>query len=124
MQQERRADVGGAKRLAIASAVFALATAGGSNLSTAQTNPAPLPTGQTRYVIGKPYQFDGVWYRPAVDDGYDQTGVGAVYPARRAGLATTSGEVYDQNAITAAHKTLPLPSMARVTNLENGKSIV
>src|SRR6266404_4586041 len=124
MQQERRADVGGARRLAIAGAVFALAMAGGFNISTAQTKLAPSPTGQTRYVIGKPYQFDGVWYRPAVDDGYDQTGVASIYPARWAGLATTSGEVYDQNAITAAHKTLPLPSMARVTNLENGRSIV
>src|SRR6266481_5650738 len=124
MQQERRADVGGARRLAIAGAVFALAMAGGLNISTAQTKLAPSPTGQTRYVIGKPYQFDGVWYRPAVDDGYDQTGVASIYPARWAGLATTSGEVYDQNAITAAHKTLPLPSMARVTNLENGRSIV
>jgi rare lipoprotein A len=123
MQQERRADVGGAKRLAIASAVFVLAMASGLNLSTAQTKPAPSPAGQTRYVIGKPYQFDGVWYRPAADDGYDQTGVASIYPARPAGLATTSGEVYDQNAITAAHKTLPLPSMARVTNLANGKSI-
>jgi rare lipoprotein A len=124
MQQERRADVGGARRLAIAGAVFALAMAGGLNISTAQTKLAPSPTGQTRYVIGKPYQFDGVWYRPAVDDGYDQTGVASIYPARWAGLATTSGEAYDQNAITAAHKTLPLPSMARVTNLENGRSIV
>jgi peptidoglycan lytic transglycosylase len=113
--------VEGAKRLAIA--VFALALACGPDLSTAQTKPAPAPTGQTRYVIGKPYQFDGIWYRPAVDYGYDQTGVASIYPTRQAGLGTTSGEVYDQTAITAAHKTLPLPSLVRVTNLESGKSI-
>jgi rare lipoprotein A len=103
--------------------MLALAIASGTISSTAQTKTAPSPAGQTRYVIGKPYQFDGIWYRPAVDYGYDQTGTAAIYPSRRAGLSTTSGEPYDENAITAAHKTLPLPSVARVTNLDNGKSI-
>ena len=112
-----------ANHLAILSAAVALAIGGGSNLSTAQTKPAPALTGQTHYFIGKPYQFDGVWYRPAVDYGYDETGVAAIYPPGRAGLGTTSGEPYDENAIAAAHKTLPLPSVARVTNLDNGKSI-
>ena len=86
--------------------------------------PAHSPA-QTKahYVLGKPYQFDGVWYEPAVDYGYDQTGIAAIYPPDRAGLSTTSGEPYDGNAITGAHKTLPLPCVVRVTNLENGKSI-
>jgi rare lipoprotein A (peptidoglycan hydrolase) len=80
--------------------------------------------GKAHYVIGKPYQFDGVWYQPEVDDSYDKTGLANVYPAGRSGLGTTSGEAYDENAIAGAHKTLPLPCFVRVTNLANGKSII
>jgi rare lipoprotein A len=123
MQPERATGVEQAKYLVILSAALALAIDGWPNASTAQTIPTPTPAGQARYVIGKPYQFDGVWYRPAVDYGYDETGVASVYPSSRAGLVTTSGEPYDENAIAAAHKTLPLPSVASVTNLDNGKSI-
>ena len=79
--------------------------------------------GKAHYVIGKPYQFDGVWYQPAVDDGYNQTGLANVYPSGRNGLGTTSGEAYDENALAGAHKTLPLPCFVRVTNLANGKAI-
>src|SRR6266404_3075167 len=123
MQLERATGVEQAKYLVILSAAFALAIDGWPNASTAQTIPTPTPAGQARYVIGKPYQFDGVWYRPAVDYGYDEAGVASVYPSSSTGLVTTSGEPYDENAIAAAHKTLPLPSVARVTNLDNGKSI-
>lgn len=105
--------VKGAKRLAIFGAAIALTM--GHGPAQAQAKP--------HYVIGKPYQFDGVWYEPAVDYGYDQTGVAAVYPPGRAAAGTTSGEPYDENAIAGAHKTLPLPSLVRVTNLANGKSI-
>ncbi len=86
--------------------------------------PARLPAqSNAHYVLGKPYQFDGVWYQPAVDYGYDQTGIASIYPPSAVGLSTTSGEAYDENAIAGAHKTLPLPCMVRITNLENGKSI-
>jgi rare lipoprotein A len=105
--------VKGAKRLAILGAAVALAM--GHGPAQAQSKP--------HYVIGKPYQFDGVWYEPAVDYGYNQTGTAAVYPTGRSGLSTTSGEPYDENAIAGAHKTLPLPCLVRVTNLGNGKSI-
>src|SRR5689334_8663953 len=86
--------------------------------------PAPSQAqSNAHYVLGKPYQFDGVWYQPAVDYGYDQTGTASIYEPARGGLSTTSGEPYDENAIAGAHKTLPLPCMVRITNLENGKSI-
>ena len=100
-------------RLAVFGAAIAAAMAPAH--SQAQT--------KAHYVLGKPYQFDGVWYEPAVDYGYDQTGIAAIYPPDHAGLSTTSGEPYDGNAITGAHKTLPLPCLVRITNLENGKSI-
>ncbi|HEY2889901.1 MAG TPA: septal ring lytic transglycosylase RlpA family protein [Dongiaceae bacterium] len=103
----------GAKRLAVLGAAIVLAMGHG---------PAQAQ-GKPHYVIGKPYQFDGVWYEPAVDYGYNQTGVASVYPPGRTGAGTTSGEPYDENAIAGAHKTLPLPCLVRVTNLSNGKSI-
>jgi rare lipoprotein A len=119
--RERRADVDRGKRLAILSVVLVLAAPAGAGQASAQTKPASA--GATHYVIGKAYQFDGVWYEPAVDYGYDVSGVASIYPARSTGLSTTSGEAYDENAIAAAHKTLPLPSLVRITNLDNGKSI-
>jgi rare lipoprotein A len=57
-------------------------------------------------------------------EGYHQRGVASWYWREFHGRSTASGEPYDMNALTAAHKTLPLPSYARVTNLRNGRSIV
>ncbi len=74
--------------------------------------------------IGKPYQINGVWYYPQDDPDYDETGIASWYGEPFHGRKTASGEIYDMNALTAAHKTLPLPSRVRVTNLENGRSIV
>src|SRR4029077_7689414 len=75
------------------------------------------------YKVGQPYQVAGVWYYPAVNYDYDETGVGSWYGPGFVGHSTASGETYDENALTAAHKTLPLPTMVRVTNLENGRQI-
>ncbi len=77
-----------------------------------------------RQKIGRPYQINGVWYVPARQDNYHETGVASWYGAKFHGRATANGEVFDMNAISAAHTTLPLPSMVRVTNLENGESLV
>jgi len=57
-------------------------------------------------------------------DGYTEQGVASWYGREFHGKRTSSGEVYDMYALTAAHKTLPLPTMARVTSLTTGKSIV
>ena len=102
-------------------AVFLAAITLAMGLALPQGNAAA--PGKAHYVIGKPYQCDGVWYQPAVDDSYNQTGLANVYPSGRNGLSTTSGEAYDENAIAGAHKTLPLPCFVRVTNLANGKAI-
>lgn len=75
------------------------------------------------YKIGEPYQINGVWYYPAVDYEYNETGIASWYGADFHGKYTANGEIYDMNGLTAAHRTLPLPSMVRVTNLENGRSI-
>ena len=80
-------------------------------------------TPRTPYKVGNPYQVNGVWYYPAVDYNYDQTGIASWYGPGFVGHATANGEEYDQDALTAAHKTLPMPTLVRVTNLENGRQI-
>ncbi len=76
------------------------------------------------YKVGKPYQIDGIWYHPEEDYEYDETGIASWYGAAFHGKLTANGEEYDMNALTAAHRTLPMPSFVRVTNLENGRSLV
>ncbi len=76
------------------------------------------------YKIGKPYQVAGVWYYPREQPDYDETGIASWYGPGFHGKMTANGESYDQNALTAAHQTLPMPVKVRVTNLENGRSII
>jgi rare lipoprotein A len=75
------------------------------------------------YKVGQPYQIDGTWYYPAEDFSYDETGIASWYGADFHGKNTANGEVFDLNELTAAHRTLPLPSVVQVTNLDNGRSI-
>ena len=76
------------------------------------------------YKIGQPYQIDNVWYYPREQPDYDETGIASWYGPTFYGKRTANGEMYDGNALTAAHKTLPMPVNVRVTNLDNGKSLV
>jgi len=76
------------------------------------------------YKVGQPYQVSGEWYYPREDYSYDETGVASWYGDDFHGQRTANGEVFNKNELTAAHKTLPLPTLARVTNLDNGRSIV
>jgi peptidoglycan lytic transglycosylase len=75
------------------------------------------------YKVGKPYQVGGVWYYPAEDFNYSETGIASWYGDEFAGKPTASGEIFDPNEVTAAHRTLPMPSVVRVTNLENGRAL-
>jgi rare lipoprotein A len=89
---------------------------------TAQVPPA-APAKPVPYKIGKPYKVEGVWYYPKTDYDYRETGIASWYGPGFHGKPTANGEIFDQNALTAAHRTLPLPSMVQVTNLDNGRSI-
>ncbi|MGG5808462.1 RlpA-like double-psi beta-barrel domain-containing protein [Falsiroseomonas sp. CW058] len=80
----------------------------------------PLPQAQPRVVVGEPYQMGGVWSYPREDFGLVQTGLGAVATDQRAGRRTANGEIHDPAALMAAHRTLQLPAILRVTNLETG----
>ncbi len=82
---------------------------------------APQKSGA--YKIGNPYKIKGIWYYPAVNYQYDKTGIASWYGPGFHGKKTANGEIYDQNALTAAHKTLPIPTFIQVTNLENGRSM-
>ncbi len=79
--------------------------------------------GRGIYKVGQPYQINGVWYYPAEDFSYDTTGIASWYGEDFHGKYTANGEIFDLNALTAAHRTLPMPSVVQVTNLENGRSI-
>jgi rare lipoprotein A len=72
----------------------------------------------------KPYEINGVWYTPREQPGYDQTGIASWYGEQFHNGTTADGEVFDMDRVSAAHKTLPLPSTVEVTNLDNGSSIV
>ena len=83
------------------------------------TDPAPIVSGTMR-----PYQIRDQWYRPVEDPDYDVTGLASWYGDQFNGRPTATGEIFDMHALTAAHKTLPLPGLVEVTNLANGRSVV
>ena len=76
------------------------------------------------YKVGDPYEIGGVWYYPRANPNYDEVGIASWYGSKFHGKTTANGAVYDMNALTAAHKTLPMPSKVRVTNLTNGRSLI
>ena len=88
------------------------------------TNIVTVPPNAGVYKIGQPYQVDNVWYYPREQPDYDETGIASWYGPDFYGKPTANGEMYDGNQLTAAHKTLPMPVNVRVTNLDNGKSLV
>jgi len=80
--------------------------------------------GGGRDQLGKPYQVRGKWYYPKEDRNYAKVGLASWYGDAFHGRLTANGEVYDMTHLTAAHPTMPLPSYARVTNLETGSSVI
>jgi rare lipoprotein A len=84
----------------------------------------PVPKGGGYYQVGKPYQVAGLTYTPREDPGYDRVGSASWYGELFHGRRTANGEIYDMDRLSAAHPTLPLPVYARVTNLNNGRTIV
>jgi rare lipoprotein A len=84
----------------------------------------PVPKGGGVYRVGSPYMVAGRLYVPEADPHYHAEGLASWYGDDFHGRATANGEIFDLNAISAAHPTMPLPSYARVTNLRNGRSLV
>jgi rare lipoprotein A len=96
------------------------------------TSPSPrsvadgqsVPKGGGGYKLGSPYKIAGRWYTPTEDPNYDRSGLASWYGADFHGRKTANGEIFDMGALTAAHPTLPMPSYAYVTNLDNGRTIL
>jgi rare lipoprotein A len=115
---------------------FSLTVATALLIAACSSAPKPSPSPQPEdhavsvppnagvYKVGQPYQVDNVWYYPREQPDYDETGIASWYGPTFYGHPTANGEMYDGNKLTAAHKTLPLPVNVRVTNLDNGKSLV
>lgn len=96
--------------------------------SSVPETPEICPIGQTcapKKATSRPYQIQGVWYYPQPHYEYDEVGIASYYGGGDVfhGRPTATGERFDKNEVSAAHKTLPLPCIAEVTNLENGRQI-
>jgi rare lipoprotein A len=79
---------------------------------------------EPRYVVGDPYRLGGVWSYPQEDYALSETGLSEVLPAPMFGGQTANGEVLMAQGLTAAHRSLQMPAIIRVTNLENGRSML
>jgi len=84
----------------------------------------PVPKGGGVYRVGAPYVVAGRIYVPEADPHYRNVGIASWYGDDFHGRYTANGEIFDLNAISAAHPTLPLPCYVRVTNLANGRSLI
>jgi rare lipoprotein A len=101
----------------------ALLAAGCASSPERDDNTVTVPPNAGVYKIGQPYEVQGVWYYPKEQPDYDETGLASWYGSE-SGIRTANGERFDPNGLTAAHRTLPMPVNVRVTNLDNGKSLV
>ncbi|MBN1325207.1 MAG: septal ring lytic transglycosylase RlpA family protein [Alphaproteobacteria bacterium] len=87
-------------------------------------NDAYLLAAAPKYYVGSAYKVEDIQYVPAEDLKYNQTGIAGIIPAELNGSKTSNGEIFDMNQMVATSKTLPLPTIARVTNLDNGTSVI
>lgn len=97
-----------------------LVTTGGEQTLNTAYLMAPAP----KYYLGNAYKVEDVQYIPAEDFSYNQTGIAGIIPTELNGTKTSNGETFDITQMVATSKTLPLPTIARVTNLDNGQSVV
>ena len=84
----------------------------------------PIPVGGGRQKLGKPYVVGGKIYTPRHDPTYSRTGIASWYGKDFHGRLTANGEIYDMHRLSAAHPTLPLPSLVEVTNVRTGQQVV
>jgi rare lipoprotein A len=82
------------------------------------------PTQQGTFKIGNPYKVEGRTYTPKEQYDLVETGIASWYGPGFDGKKTANGEIFDKRELTAAHRTLQMPSLVRVTNLDNGRSII
>jgi rare lipoprotein A len=108
-------------RFAVVCSVAGLATACASQRDESEVS---IPPNAGVYKIGNPYEIDGTWYYPREQPDYDETGIASWYGPTFYGKRTANGELFTRDSLGAAHRTLPMPVNVRVTNLENGRSLI
>lgn len=106
----------------VLTALLALAVVGACASKTPSSAGSTASRGM--YKVGAPYKIDGITYTPVEQFQHVETGMASWYGPGFHGKSTANGETYDQHDRTAAHRTLQMPSVLRVTNLENGQSTV
>jgi rare lipoprotein A len=97
------------------------------NLTTATAateDTSYLMAAAPEYHVGQPFSIDNVQYNPVEDLTYNQTGIAGIIPSDMNGSKTKDGEIYNSDQLVAASKVLPLPTIAKVTNLENGNTVI
>lgn len=100
-------------------ALGACGVGGPARMSGDASLPSDIP-----YKLGKPYVVGGVRYVPRDDRSYDRVGMASWYGKEFHGRRTATGRPFDMYELTAAHRTLPTGTQVRVTNLENGRSVI
>jgi rare lipoprotein A len=111
-------DIEKSARFCLTVALLAALTACGSR------HHGPAVAQRGFYKVGNPYTVDGVTYVPTEEFRHTETGVASWYGPGFHGKSTANGEVYDQSDHTAAHRTLQMPCVLRVTNLDTGQSTI
>lgn len=113
------------KKIAFFSLFLLLAGCGTTtDMSNPRSQAAAIKGQGGVYKVGNPYKIMGQYYVPQEDYSYSETGMASWYGKDFHAKKTANGEDYDMETLTAAHRTLPLPSIVKVTNLENGRSLV
>ena len=111
-------------RIALVAIVGAsLAACATPQYATRGPGAGPVASGPKGYKTGQPYQIAGIWYVPKDEPNYDKEGIASWYGDAFHMKATADGEIFDMNQFSAAHTTLPLPSIVEVTNLDNGRKL-
>ena len=110
--------------LVVLALAMLLAACGGGRVELSQQAQGRQVAAGGIYKIGTPYQIAGEWYYPRENTSYDNVGIASWYGPQFDGKRTANGEIFDMRLLTAAHPTLPMPIMAKVTNVENGKSLI
>lgn len=98
-----------------------------SSCSSTKISDSPPYTGKGypgHYKVGTPYKIENTWYYPKKESTYDEEGMASWYGPGFHGRRTANGDYFNRESLSAAHRTLPLPSMVRITNVENGRSVM
>lgn len=111
-------DFSGVWRTAARTSLVALAAA-----ALAACAGGPKPDVHAARGTMKPYEVNGSWYKPAYQPHYDETGLASWYGPQSRYHTTANGEKFNERVATAAHRTLPLPCIVEVTNLDNGRTV-